>query len=78
LRTQGVAIMLATHDVELVAQCATRVVMLGNGRVIADGCPRAVLTDSLTYATQINKVFGGRWLTVEDVMNRLREIGAVS
>jgi len=41
--------------------------MLGSAGVIADGGPREVLVDSLTYSTQINKVFGGRWLTVEDV-----------
>jgi len=27
-----------------------------------------VLSGSLTYTTQVNKVFGGTWLTVEDVV----------
>lgn len=67
LQRQGVAIMMATHDAELVAQFASRVVMLGHREIIADGTPREVLSGSLTFTTQINKVFGGHWLTVEDV-----------
>ena len=68
LRAEGTTIVLATHDVELVAAATTRVVLLGDRDVIADGAPRSVLTDSLTFTTQINKLFGGRWLTVEDVL----------
>ncbi|CAN5723197.1 ATP-binding cassette domain-containing protein [soil metagenome] len=74
LRRQGVAIVIVTHDVELVAHCATRVVMLGNSCAVSDGHPRAVLTDSSTYSTQINRVFGGRWLTVEDVVSRIGHV----
>jgi len=69
LRRGGVAIVMVTHDVELVAACASRVVMLGNGEVVADGLPQDILSGSLTYTTQINKVFGGRLLTVEDVLS---------
>lgn len=68
LREGGTTIVLATHDVELVAAAATRVVLLGDRDVIADGTPREVLTDSLTFTTQVNKLFGGQWLTVEDVL----------
>ena len=58
-RGEGVAIVMATHDVELVAECATRVVLLGEGEIVADGTPRDVLSGSLTFATQINKLLGG-------------------
>jgi len=68
LRLDGVAILLATHDVELVAEVATRVVLLGDGRIVADGGPRAVLSGSLTFATAINKLYGGGFLTPEDVL----------
>ena len=67
-REEGVAVLLATHDVELVAETATRVVIIGGGEIIADGSPRDVLSGSLTYTTQINKLFGGGFLTVEDVL----------
>ena len=68
LRREGTTILLATHDVELVAAIATRVVLLGEGEIVADGPPRAVLSGSLTFATQINKLYGGGFLTVDDVL----------
>ncbi len=68
LRRDGAAILLATHDVELVAETATRVVLLGDGRIVADGGPRAVLSGSLTFATAINKLYGGGFLTPGDVL----------
>jgi energy-coupling factor transport system ATP-binding protein len=70
-RAAGAAIVMATHDVELVAECATRVVLLGEGEIVADGSPRDILSGSLTFATQINKLFGGRMLTVEDAVSAL-------
>src|SRR5207247_11398687 len=39
----GRAAVVATHDVELAAAVATRVVILAGGEVIADGDPGAVL-----------------------------------
>jgi energy-coupling factor transport system ATP-binding protein len=69
LRAEGVAILLATHDVELVADVATRVVLLGDGRIVADGGPRQVLSGSLTFATAINKLYGGGMLTLRDVLD---------
>ncbi|MEW5719278.1 MAG: ATP-binding cassette domain-containing protein [Chloroflexota bacterium] len=72
LRQQDVTIILATHDVELVAQCADRVILLGDGEVIVDGATRAVMTDSLVFASQINKLLrDDRFLTVADVLARL-------
>ena len=66
------AILLATHDVELVAAVATRVILLGDGRIIADGGPRAVLSGSLTFTTAINKLYGDGFLTPEDVLSPMR------
>ncbi|ACZ38363.1 ABC transporter ATP-binding protein [Sphaerobacter thermophilus] len=63
----GTCVVMATHDVELAAVCADRVLLLGDGEVVADGPPRQVLTGSLTYATQINRIFGGRALVLEDI-----------
>jgi len=68
LQAEGVAIVMATHDVELVATCASRVVLLGDGRVVADGGPRATLSGSMTFATQVNKLYGGGYLVPEDVL----------
>jgi energy-coupling factor transport system ATP-binding protein len=68
-KVQGRTILMATHDVELVAQCADRVVLLGEGQVIVDGPVRQVMSESLVFASQINKLFRDpALLTVEDVL----------
>ncbi len=61
----GGAVVLATHDVELAARCATRAVVLGDGEVVAAGPAHSVLADSL-FSPQIAKVVPG-FLTVEQV-----------
>ncbi len=70
LRERGVAILMATHDVELVAQVSTRVMLLGDHGIVAQGGTREVLAGSLTFGTQMNRVFGNGWLTVDDVVRR--------
>jgi energy-coupling factor transport system ATP-binding protein len=70
-RMQGALVIVATHDVELVASLATRVIVLGDGEVIADGHPREILASSMSLAPQINRLFGSTWLTVEDVTHAL-------
>jgi energy-coupling factor transport system ATP-binding protein len=67
----GGAVVLATHDVELAAAVATRVVMLAGGEVIADGRPGHVLGDSHVFAPQMTRVFGPGWLTPEQVAEAL-------
>ncbi|MGH2751762.1 MAG: ABC transporter ATP-binding protein [Actinomycetota bacterium] len=64
---RGRAVMLATHDVELAAEVATRVVMIASGEVIADGEPGHVLGDSPVFSPQMARVFGPGWLTPEQV-----------
>ena len=61
----GGAVVLATHDIELAARCATRVVVLGDGEVVADGPAREVLSGSL-FAPQVLRVLPP-FLTVEEV-----------
>ena len=51
----GGAVMLATHDVELASRVATRVVVLGDGDVVAEGPAREVLAGSL-FAPQTLRV----------------------
>jgi energy-coupling factor transport system ATP-binding protein len=68
---EGTAVVLATHDVELAAAVATRVVMLAGGEVIADGDPGTVLGDSRVFAPQMTRVFGAGWLTPEQVAGAL-------
>jgi energy-coupling factor transport system ATP-binding protein len=68
LSDAGHAIVLATHDVELVAEVADRVVVLADGEVVADGGPREVLVGSPAFAPQVAKILHPlALLTVADV-----------
>ena len=66
---RGGAVVLATHDVELAARCATRAVVLGDGDVVAAGPARSVLAGSL-FAPQVLRVLPP-FLTVEEVAGAL-------
>lgn len=68
----GACVIIASHDVELAARGADRVVLLADGEVIADGPVRSILTDSLVFTTQANKLFGGNVLTAEDAIAQVR------
>ncbi|WP_186777235.1 ABC transporter ATP-binding protein [Streptomyces salinarius] len=72
LAAEGHAIVLATHDVELAAELAHRVVLLAEGEVIADGPAAEVVVASPSYAPQVAKVLAPRqWLTVAQVREAL-------
>ena len=45
LRAQGKTIVIVTHDVEFVADCSPRVVLMANGRIVADGKAEEILTN---------------------------------
>jgi energy-coupling factor transporter ATP-binding protein EcfA2 len=64
----GATVIVASHDVELVARCADRVLLLAEGEAVLDGPVREALTETLTFSTQVNKLFGGSYLTPEDVL----------
>jgi energy-coupling factor transport system ATP-binding protein len=73
-KESGRTIVMATHDVELVASCADRVVLLSDGQVIVDGSAREVMGESLVFASQISKLFRDpSLLTVEDVLSMVAD-----
>ena len=63
----GACVLVATHDVEWAARTAGRVMLMADGEIYADGPPRSVLSDSLVFSTQVNKLLGGGWLLPEEV-----------
>ncbi|MGW5230713.1 ABC transporter ATP-binding protein [Streptomyces nodosus] len=72
LAAEGHAIVLATHDVELAAELAHRVVILADGEVVADGPAADVVVASPSFAPQVTKVLAPqRWLTVAQVRKAL-------
>ena len=61
-------VLVATHDVELVAELADRVVVIADGEVVTDGPTDTVLAGSPAFAPQVAKVMHPQpWLTVADV-----------
>lgn len=56
LGTSGAAVVVATHDVEFAAEFAERVILLGDGVVIADGPAAAVLSGGWYFATEVARV----------------------
>jgi energy-coupling factor transport system ATP-binding protein len=74
LAVDGNGVVVATHDVELVADVADRVVVLGDGEVVADGPTSEVVISSPAFAPQVAKVLApARWLTVSSVAAALEE-----
>ncbi|MFF0158073.1 ABC transporter ATP-binding protein [Streptomyces sp. NPDC005263] len=72
LAADGHAIVLATHDVELAAELAHRVVLLADGEVIADGPTADVVVASPSFAPQVTKILAPlKWLTVAQVRKAL-------
>jgi len=77
-RARGRTLLLSTHDVELAAEAADRVIILEEGRVAADGPAREVLGRSPVFAPQIARLFGEpdaqaspAPMTVDDVLRSL-------
>ncbi len=70
----GAGIIIVTHDVELAAQIADRVVVLSQGEIIASGTTKEVLSTSPLFAPQISRLFPQQgWLTVKDAILGLEE-----
>ena len=68
LAAEGHAVLLATHDVELVAEVATRVLVIADGELVAEGPTADVVVSSPAFAPQVAKVLAPqRWLTPTEV-----------
>jgi energy-coupling factor transport system ATP-binding protein len=67
------AVMVATHDTEFAASLADRIVLLGQGVVIADGPPEDVLGGGRHFSTEVARVTNGAALLPEQAAEILRE-----
>ena len=67
LAAAGHVVVVATHDVELAAQVADRVLVMAEGELVSDGSAVEVLGASPAFAPQTTKVLGAPWLTVDQV-----------
>ncbi|MBS7653572.1 MAG: ABC transporter ATP-binding protein [Candidatus Bathyarchaeia archaeon] len=60
---QGKTVVIVTHDIEFVAECEPRVVLMANGKIVADGAARNVLTDP--------DLISRSWLILPEITNVL-------
>jgi energy-coupling factor transport system ATP-binding protein len=68
LAASGHAVVLATHDVELIAETASRAIVIADGEIVADGPARDVVCHSPVFAPQVAKILApAEWLTVAEV-----------
>jgi energy-coupling factor transport system ATP-binding protein len=56
LARRGAGVLVATHDVEFAAAFAERVVLLGDGVVIADGRAAEILSGGWYFATEVARI----------------------
>jgi energy-coupling factor transport system ATP-binding protein len=59
LAAGGAAVIVATHDPEFAARLADRVLLMGEGELIADGPTADVLAGGWYFATEVARVLGG-------------------
>jgi energy-coupling factor transport system ATP-binding protein len=59
LADSGAAVVVATHDTEFAAAFADRVVLMGQGVVIADGPPADVLAGGWHFSTEVARALDG-------------------
>lgn len=65
LNSQGKTVVVVTHDVEFVAECNPRVILMAQGKIVADGEAKQILTNSdvalkaFVVSPQITQVFQG-------------------
>lgn len=92
LRTQGKTTIIVTHDVEFVAECKPRIVLMADGKITADGPIKKVMVDNEALARasvappEIAKVFQqlsdfglpGNVLDVEEAADILSQVLEVS
>jgi energy-coupling factor transporter ATP-binding protein EcfA2 len=63
MQTQKKTVVIVTHDVEFVAECNPRVILMKEGKIVADGVGNDILTDpallelSSIVLPQIGQVF---------------------
>ncbi|MGV1036552.1 MAG: ABC transporter ATP-binding protein [Candidatus Nanopelagicales bacterium] len=75
LAAEGHAIVMSTHDVELVAAAADRVVIMADGEIVADGPTGSVVVSSPMFAPQISKVMRPfPMLTVTEAVDQMRRV----
>lgn len=76
IEKSGTSTVIATHDVELVAELNSQVAILTDGKIVAQGHARDVLLESFAFTPQISKAFlPHQLLTVKEAIDALKLAG---
>jgi energy-coupling factor transport system ATP-binding protein len=59
LARAGAAVLVATHDPEFAVAFADRVVLMGDGTILADGPPASILAGGWYFATETARILRG-------------------
>jgi ABC-type multidrug transport system ATPase subunit len=74
LAAGGAGVLITTHDVEFASRFADRVLLLGEGELIADGDADEILSGGWYFATEVARVLrGGGAITPEAGAAMIRE-----
>ncbi|MFV1990646.1 MAG: ABC transporter ATP-binding protein [Acidimicrobiales bacterium] len=76
-RTQNLTVLSTMHDLGLAGQFADRLVLLAEGRIVADGSPEEVLAEDLlksVYGVSVQVLRSGDGLTVVPHRNPERDV----
>ncbi len=81
LHSQNHTVILVTHDMNLVAEMANRIIILREGRIVADGLPRSIFSDDALLKenfleepqiTRLSRMLGyGTCLTVQELLQEM-------
>jgi energy-coupling factor transport system ATP-binding protein len=77
LAKAGAAVMVATHDTEFAAALADRIILLGQGVLIADGPPHEVLGGGRHFSTEVARITNGGALLPEEGARNLVQLDQV-
>ncbi|MFL5843183.1 MAG: energy-coupling factor ABC transporter ATP-binding protein, partial [Solirubrobacteraceae bacterium] len=74
LAAGGAAVLVATHDPEFAVAFADRVILMGDGTILADGPPAEILSGGWYFATEVARILRGAGcaLTAEQGAQLLR------
>ncbi len=75
LSARGSAVVVATHDVDLAAEVADRVIAIRDGRAVEMGPPMRACAAGSDFATQIGRLFPGGAVTVSAALTALTALG---
>jgi energy-coupling factor transport system ATP-binding protein len=67
---RGMALVIVTHDIELAARVADRVIVLRDGAIEREGPSKSIFGEDDNFNTQISRLYPGRhWITVQDAVD---------